>query len=138
MKTKFNWAIVPATLTMVLAIAPAAFSQTARTPLSAPIVVRGTSGGSQTHDSCRGFNFSDTPTQVIQVTEPSTALRFNVEGGGQLALLITGPNNPMCIPSASGSAINVPGVWQQGTYSVYVGDRPQTSNAFTLSITQGN
>jgi hypothetical protein len=84
--------------------------------------------------------FSATPNQIVQVTQPATSLRFTVEGSGQMALLITGPGNPICIPAeqGAGSSINVPGVWQQGTYSIFVGDRSNTGSPFTLSITQEN
>lgn len=137
MKRLMNWAIVPTTLALLAITAPIAASNPIQTPLRSPVTVQGNSGGSQSNNSCRGFMFSGTPSQVVRVTESMASLRFRVEGQGQLALLITGPGNPICIP-ASGNAINVPGVWQQGSYSVFVGDRPNTSNSFTLSITQEN
>jgi hypothetical protein len=138
MKTYFNWAL--ATVTMaVVAIAPMASANPVQTPLNAPVVVSGSTGGSEANDACRGFMFSNTPSQVVQVTEPVASLRFRVEGTGQLALLITGMNNPICVPATSdGGVIEVPGVWQQGRYAVYVGDRTGGGHSYQLSIIPGN
>lgn len=139
MKNIVRWAIAPLVLTATLTTAFMAQANPVQTPLSSPVVVRGNSGGSEAHESCRGFMFPDAPTQVVRVTSAGTSLRFRVEGEGQMALLITGPSNPICIPAdGSSGAIEVPGVWQQGAYSVFVGDRANTSNPFTLSIRQGN
>jgi hypothetical protein len=136
MKRQLQQAIALA-IAATFGMMPVAMANPVQTPLQSPVVVTGNSNGSQANDSCRGFQFTGTPTQVVRVTQPNTALRFRVEGNGQLALLVTGANNPMCVPSA-GSVIEVPGVWQPGTYSLYVGDRADSSTPFTLSVTQDN
>lgn len=139
MRSRINWAIAPTAIALTFAIAStAAYGQTARTPLNSPIVISGNTGGSQSNESCRGFKFPNAPNQVVQVTEAATSLRFSVEGSNQMAVLITGPGNPLCIPAESSGTIQVPGVWQQGTYSVFVGDRSNGNTPFTLSITQEN
>lgn len=139
MRLLLNKAIIALSSGLVLFTAPIALSELVRTPLSSTIEVRGSSGGTQTNNSCRGFMFSSTPAQTIEVTEASTPLEFSVAGSGQVALLITGTGNPLCIPSSQpGGTIVVPGVWQRGTYSVFVGDRSEIGSSFTLSINQGN
>jgi hypothetical protein len=138
MKTYLKLAFAAAALS-IAAIAPLASANPVQTPLRAPVVVSGSTGGSQANDACRGFMFSATPSQVVQVTEPVASLRFRVEGTGQLALLITGMDNPICVPATSdGGVIEVPGVWQQGSYSIYVGDRTGGGHSYQLSIIPGN
>jgi hypothetical protein len=139
-KMKFNqrWMIVPTLLALVVALPKAADANPVQTPLSASVVVQGSSNGPQSGQCSVA---SDTPTQVVRVTQPLTPLRFSVQGSGQPTLLITGPNGrSQCVmaDSLSGGAIQVPGVWEQGTYSLFVGDRAQGSHPFTLSITQEN
>jgi hypothetical protein len=136
MKLRLSWAIAPVALAVVLANASVVSSNPVQTPLASPVVITGNSGGSESNPSCRGFSFPNNPNQVVRVTESAASLRFRVEGSDQFALLITGTGNPICIP-ASGGTIEIPGVWQQGTYSVFVGDR-SGSNPFTLSISQEN
>jgi hypothetical protein len=139
MKNLMHWMAAPTALAIALVIAPSAYSNPVQTPLNSTVVVRGNSGGAQSNNSCRGFMFSATPNQVVRVTEPATSLTFAVQGSGQMALLITGPGSPICIPAEQGAGgISVPGVWQQGSYSVFVGDRANAGSAFTLSITQDN
>lgn len=139
MKRFLSQAAIALSSGLVLLMAPIALSQTVQTPISSTIQVTGSSGGTQTNDACRGFMFSGTPTQVIQVTEPSASLSFRVQGSGQLALLIMGTGNPICVPgTGAGEGVTIPGVWQRGTYSVFVGDRAGSGNPFTLSIVQEN
>jgi hypothetical protein len=135
MKKHFDWMIIPTAMAMTLAIASAVYSNPVQTPLSAPITVSGNSGGSQA-SQC-GFIPTE-PSQVIVVDQPSP-LRIKLQGQGQPTLWITGPSN-RCVmaDSAAGGTIEVPGVWEQGTYSVFVGDMAQGSHPYTLSITQEN
>jgi len=137
MKRQLQNAIALMAIAATFGTMPAAIADPVQTPLQSPVVVTGNSNGSQANNSCRGFQFAGAPTQVVRVTQPNTALRFRVEGSGQLALLVTGASNPMCVPSA-GAVIEVPGVWQPGTYSLFVGNRADSSTPFTLSISQDN
>jgi hypothetical protein len=128
---RINWMLIPTALATTLAIATAAHGNPIQTPLSSVMTVTGNSGGSQS-SQC-GF-IAGAPNQVIVVNQP-TPLRFKVQSQGQPTLWITGPvNRCVMADNYSGGAIEVPGVWQQGTYSVFVGDRTQGSHPFTLSI----
>jgi hypothetical protein len=135
MNRRLNWMMLPTAIAATLAIASAVYGNPVQTPLSAPITVSGTSGGSQS-SQC-GFIPAE-PSQVIVVDQPSP-LRIKLQGQGQPTLWITGPSN-RCVmaDSAAGGTIEVPGVWEQGTYSVFVGDMAQGSHPYTLSITQEN
>lgn len=101
-----------------------------RTPLSSAVSMSGNSG--QTQSQC-GF-IADAPSQVVVVTQ-STPLRFKVQSQGQPTLWIKGPVDRCVMADGfSGGSIEVPGVWEQGTYSVYVGNQAQTAQPYTLSI----
>lgn len=131
MKCSMNWMIVPTALAAVFTIVTTASADTVQTPLASPITVSGSSG--QVQSEC-GFN-AGSPTQVVVVNQP-TPLRFTVEGQGQPTLWIKGPVN-RCVMTP-GSSINVPGVWEQGTYSVFVGNLAEGSHPYTLSIIPEN
>jgi hypothetical protein len=135
MKRRLTWLAVPTAIASTLAIATSAYSNPIQTPLANPITVTGSSGGGQ-QSQC-GF-IANAPSQVIVVNEP-TPLRFRLQGQGQPTLWITGPVD-RCVMSDgfSGGTIELPGVWEQGTYSVYVGDLNESSHPYTLSITQEN
>lgn len=137
MNRRINWKAIPTALAMVMAIATSAYSQV-QTPLQTEAVVRGNSGGSQT-SSC-GF-IAGQPSQTVRVTEPFTRLRFRVQGGGHLTLLILGPDGSVkgCgrADNFANGTIEAAGAWERGTYSVYVGDLERgSSSPFTLSIVQ--
>lgn len=135
MKRPVRWLAIPAALAAVFTLAPAAQSNPVQTPLATPVTVTGSSGGSQS-SQC-GF-IPGNPSQVVVVNQP-TSLRFKLQGQGQPTLMIQGPvNRCVMADQFSGGVIDVPGVWEQGTYSVFVGDRTQTSHPYTLSITQIN
>lgn len=126
-----NWSIFSSVLA-VFAIAPIAYGGSIQTPLASAVTVTGSSGGAQS-SQC-GF-ISNTPSQVVVVNQP-TPLRFKVvQGAGQPTLRISGPVNQCAMAEgSSGGTIEIPGVWQPGTYSVFVGDRAQGSYPYTLSI----
>lgn len=135
MKRQMNWVAVPTALAATLAIATIAHSNPVQTPLASPVTVSGSSGGAQS-SQC-GF-IPGSPNQVIVVNQASS-LRFTLQGQGQPTLWITGPvNRCVMADNLSGGNIELPGVWDPGTYSVYVGDLTQSSHPFTLSITQEN
>ncbi|NJR39052.1 MAG: hypothetical protein HC781_09725 [Leptolyngbyaceae cyanobacterium CSU_1_4] len=135
MKKRFDWMTIPTAIAMTMAIATSVYSVPVQTPLTAPLSISGNSGGSQA-SQC-GFIPAE-PNQVIVVNQPSP-LRLTLQGQGQPTLWITGPSNRcvMADTNANGT-IEVPGVWDQGTYSVFVGDMAQSGQPFTLSITQEN
>lgn len=134
-RTRF---VFPLAIVSVLLGATVALSDTVRTPLQSAVTLQGTSGGSRS-SSC-GY-ISGRPNHQVQVTESFTSLRFRVESGGQPTLFIQSPNGQSECAMAdgfSGGSIEIPGVWEQGTYSVYVGDRAGGSHNYTLSIRQQN
>jgi hypothetical protein len=135
MKKRFDWMTIPTAIAMTMTIATSVYSTPVQTPLASPITISGTSGGSES-SQC-GFIPAE-PNQVIVVDQPAP-LRIKLQGQGQPTLWITGPSN-RCVmaDAAANGTIEVPGVWAQGTYSVYVGDMAQGSHPFTLSITQEN
>ncbi len=101
-----------------------------QTPLSSTVSMSGNSG--QVQSQC-GF-IADAPAQVVVVTQ-ATPLRFKVQSQGQPTLWIKGPVDRCVMADGfSGGSIEVPGVWEQGTYSVYVGNQAQTAQPYTLSI----
>lgn len=130
MKRTINWMLLPTTLAATFAMITFASAQTAQTPLASPVTVSGSSG--QVQSQC-GFN-AGTPTQVLVVNQP-TPLRFRLQGEGKPTLWITGPvDRCVMADDFSGGNIEVPGMWQQGTYSVYAGNQSQGNYPYTLSI----
>lgn len=129
MKRSIDWTILPTALAATFAMMTMAAAQTVQTPLNSAVTVTGSSG--QVQSEC-GFN-AGAPSQVLVVNQP-TALRFSVQGEGQPTLWIQGPVS-RCVMTP-GSSIEVPGVWEQGTYSIFVGNQSQGSYAYTLSIRQ--
>jgi len=129
-----RWARVPVAVVTALALASGVQAQV-QTPVSSPVVVRGSSGGPQS-SSC-GF-VPAAPSQTVRVSEPFAALRFEVQSQSTSTLMITGPGGrSQCARASdfSGGVIEVTGVWEQGTYSLFVGERNQgTRNPFTLTI----
>lgn len=135
MKKRFDWMTIPTAIAMTMAIATSVYSTPVQTPLPAPITISGNSGGSQS-SQC-GFIPTE-PNQVLVVNQPSP-IRIKLQGQGQPTLWITGPSNRCVMADADASGtIEVPGVWEQGTYSVFVGDMTPGGHPFTLSITQEN
>lgn len=126
------------TTAFVLSLASAALAQV-RTPLSSDAVIQGNSGGAQ-ESSC---GFIGSMRQTVQVTEPFTALEFRVESSNSNStptLLIQGPGGRSQCARAdnfSGGAIEVSGVWEQGTYTLFVGEpNSGTTNPVRLTIHQ--
>ncbi|HEY9632730.1 MAG TPA: hypothetical protein V6D14_04960 [Coleofasciculaceae cyanobacterium] len=131
--------VFPATLTMLLTSVTAVRSQPIQLApgfVPDPLVVTGTSGGSQAAQGCG--KVGATPNHVFNLSDNFNYLRFSVQSAGQPTLLIQGPNGSSCVQADSFSkgTIQLPGYWEKGSYSVYVGDRAEGQNAYTLSLTQ--
>jgi hypothetical protein len=124
-----NWMLLPTAIAATLAMAAIAAAEV-QTPLAAAVTVSGNSG--QVQSQC-GF-IANAPAQVVVVNQP-TPLRFKVEGQGQPTLWIRGPVDRCVMADGfSGGKIEVPGIWESGTYSVYVGNQAQAGQPYTLSI----
>jgi hypothetical protein len=127
---------IPIAVLLAVAIAPIASAGTTNTPIDSPIVLRGNSSGPQESDC--GF-ISNQPNEVVHVTEGLTSLVFTLESQGQPTLLITGPhgfNQCVMANELSGGLIEVPGVWEEGDYALFVGDRAGQEHRYTLTIAQ--
>jgi hypothetical protein len=137
MKTFKYWTVVPAALVMLLSSVGAVLAQPTRiTPgfQPDPLTVTGTSGGTQASKGCGMIGA--TPNYVVNLANNFNYLRFTVQGAGQPTLLIQGPNGSSCVQAVPGGNIEVPGYWEKGSYSIYVGDRAGTQHPYTLTITQ--
>ncbi len=101
-----------------------------------PMVLQGTSGGSQASPNCG--QLPATPNHVVQLNSDFPYLRFSLQGRGQPTLMIRLPNGSTSCVSADRATgtINAPGYWEQGSYQLYVGDRTGEQHPYTLSITQ--
>jgi hypothetical protein len=139
MKILKDWILVPTALAMLLTSAGVARTQTIQIKPGfqpEPLVITGTSGGSQASKGCGMMGA--TPNHVINLSENFNYLRFSVQSAGQPTLLIQAPSGSSCVQadSFSGGKIEAPGYWEKGTYSIYIGDRAGGQHPYTLSITQ--
>lgn len=146
MKNYAAWMVVPVAIAAAFAVTPAAYGDTITTPLPDAAVnssgyptvsLTGTSGGSVSDAQCG--HIAANANHVVRVTEDFTALRYRLTSGGSPTLLIKGPegrNQCVMADSFSGGAIEVPGTWTTGAYSVFVGDQNDGSYSYTLTITQ--
>ena len=136
MKASFRWSVIPTVIAAVLAMAQFASSQIVSIASnSQPVSLNGTSGGSKKGPGCSGF-ISEAPNHTIQITADSN-LRFTLQGAGEPTLMITGAQGQtFCVQAdrLSNGKIEIPGRWTRGTYQVFVGDRAQGRNPYTLSI----
>jgi hypothetical protein len=99
--------------------------------------IEGQSGGSTDSQGC-GF-ISDRPNYEMNLEQRVDYMRFTVQtDGGQPTLLVLGPNpnDSFCIlgDEVSGLKPEISGVWEAGSYQIYVGDRQGDRHKFTLDI----
>lgn len=139
MKTLKYWMVAPTALAMLLSSAAGAFSQAVQIAPGFkpdPLIVNGTSGGSVQSQGCGTIR--NKPNHVLTLTNNFNYLRIDVQGAGQPTLLIQSPNGTSCVPADnfSGGKIQAPGFWEQGSYSIFIGDLAGGQHPYTLSITQ--
>jgi hypothetical protein len=127
---------IPTAFAAILVMSGAGLSQTAPVAIASgaqPITLSGMSGGAKKDASCAGF-IAATPNHVVQVSEDSN-LSFQLKGAAGSTLLITGDKGQnFCVQALSDGKVEIPGRWNRGRYSVFVGDRNQASNRYTLMI----
>ena len=104
-------------------------------------IIEGQSGGSIDSQGC-GF-ISDRPNYEMNLDKRVDYMRFSVQtDGGQPTLLVLGPNpnDSFCIlgDEVSGLKPEISGVWEAGSYKIYVGDRNGNRHKFTLNISTNN
>lgn len=100
-----------------------------------PLSVEGTAVGG-TNSNC-----GDTPAEpqhAIEMTQQFPYLRFSLQSEGEPVLLIDGPGGRFCVlaDNYSGSNPEISGLWDAGTYYVYVGNRTPGNRTYTLTITE--
>lgn len=135
-----SFAVVPTAIALLVSLAGYAQAQAVLIAANSPTVtLRGVSGGPKKSSGCAGF-VANTPNHVVQVTEDSN-LRFSLQAAGEPTLMISGPSGQtFCVQadSLSGGRIDIPGRWNQGNYTVFVGDRNKGQQSpYTLSISPG-
>ena len=139
MKKLISW-LVFTSMAISFAV-PAAMSQEAVVKITPkfepdPLVVRGTSGGEKSTDC---GNIANTPNQIIQVPESLPYLRLRVQSEGEATLLVEGPGGRrFCVlaDTRAGESPEISGYWEEGKYSLFVGDRAQGKHPYTLSISR--
>ena len=138
MKYRGRWSFIPIAMTAMLAtpLLPAL----AAPKLTAPLQGQETITVTPTNQAapCNAPN-TQPEAVTIQVTGGLTSLDFEVSGnGGQPTLRVVNEGNgdETCVTAdnLSGSQVELSAAWEDGTYSVYVGDRNGESHTFTLSI----
>ena len=136
MRTFKKRKVVPAALVMLLTGMGSAYAQTTISPGFQPetLVVSGTSGGSQASKGCGMI--AAAPNYVVNLAKDFNYLRFSVKSAGQPTILIQGPYGSSCVQALPGGSLEVPGYWEKGTYSIYIGDVAGSQHPYTLRITQ--
>jgi hypothetical protein len=134
MKVSLGWFSIPMTFATFLVMSGAAFSQSVVIASSSQsITLTGTSGGPKKDASCAGFIAAE-PNHVVQIKENSN-LSFRLQGAAGSTLLITGDKGQkFCVQALSDGKIEIPGRWNQGNLSVFIGSRNQGGSPYTLSI----
>ncbi len=102
-------------------------------------LIRGSSGGPVNSVNC-GF-IANSPNYTINLPERVDYMRITVQAvGGQPTLLVVGPqaNDSFCVLGDRGAGLQpeISGVWEPGTYNIFIGDRTGTQHKFTLNISR--
>lgn len=142
MKINSHWMVVPTVLALMATATTATYGKVPVLELNPgfntdPLTFTGQSGGQKQTKDCG--KIAATPNHVIKLSNDFKYLRLSVQSSGQATLLIQEPSGRrICVSadSLSGGMIESPGYWNQGSYSLYIGDRTGSSNPYTLSITQ--
>lgn len=102
-------------------------------------VVQGNSGGPVKSGNC-GF-IAQSPNYSLNLPQRVDYMRITVQAtGGQPTLLVVGPqaNDSFCVLGDRGSGLQpeISGVWEPGTYNIFIGDRTGTRHQFKLNISR--
>lgn len=87
------------------------------------------------------LNCDSTPATanwVIALAQPVPYLRFTIQSEGEPILIIEGPGGRFCVlaDNYSGDNPEISGLWDSGTYNVYIGNRTPGDYSYTLQISQ--
>ncbi|MCC0177259.1 hypothetical protein I4641_09750 [Waterburya agarophytonicola K14] len=104
-------------------------------------IIKGQSGGSIDSQGC-GF-IASRPNHQMKLNQRVDYMRLTVQSdGGQPTLLVLGPNSgdSFCVlgDEISGLKPEISGVWEEGNYDIYVGDRSGQQHQFVLDISTDN
>ncbi|ELS03003.1 hypothetical protein Xen7305DRAFT_00027210 [Xenococcus sp. PCC 7305] len=102
-------------------------------------VIQGDSGGPVNSVNC-GF-IANSPNYSLNLPQRVDYMRITVQAvGGQPTLLVIGPqaNDSFCVLGDRGSGLQpeISGVWEPGTYNIFIGDRTGTRHKFKLNISR--
>jgi hypothetical protein len=87
-----------------------------------PQIGTGLSGGSYRTPDCGFTDLPSAPDHVLTVTRPFSFLRASVQAGGDVTLLIDGPDGRFCSDDVNGLMPEISGYWPAGTYYIWIGD----------------
>jgi hypothetical protein len=95
----------------------------------------------QTLTEQTALNCDSTPVNanwVISLAQPVPYLRFTIQSEGEPILIIEGPGGRFCVlaDNYSGDNPEISGLWDAGTYNVYIGNRTPGDYSYTLQISQ--
>lgn len=134
-----RWLVIPALTAMMLVPSNAALGNPQVVTISPnfqpdPQVLNSNTSVGSTSISCS--NLTSEPSVVLDLTQDMSSLNFIVQSSGQPVLKIEGPNGSACVAADgfSDGKVKIPGYWQQGSYSIYIGDRADGNQNYTLSI----
>jgi hypothetical protein len=87
------------------------------------------------------LNCDSTPTRanwVISLAQPVPYLRFTIQSQGEPVLIIDGPGGRFCVlaDNYSGENPEISGLWDTGTYNIYIGNSTPGDYSYTLQISQ--
>lgn len=87
------------------------------------------------------LNCDATPTSAnwtIEMTQPFPYLRFSIQSEGEPILIIEGPGGRFCVlaDNYSGDNPEISGLWDAGTYNLYIGNRTAGDYSYTLQISE--
>ena len=109
-------------------------ADTIATPIATPVQLSGQAGGTVA-SGCG--NLPTAPQHVLSVTEPFTSLRLRVQGTAASTLLVRQPDgSELCLMADphSGATLELPGLWDVGSYQIFVGDQSSGRPPFQLEI----
>ncbi|BAZ44299.1 hypothetical protein NIES4102_13070 [Chondrocystis sp. NIES-4102] len=104
-------------------------------------IIQGQSGGLVDSKGC-GF-IASSPNYEMNLEQRIDYLRLTVQTtGGQPTLLVLGPRggDSFCVlgDELSGLKPEISGVWEAGSYQIYVGDRLGSTHPFILNVSHDN
>ena len=126
---------------------PPIFEVTISPKFSAPLILRGTSGGSvpgknvagraeTANGPCVGF-VDEKPHHTLVVTDFFKYLSLQVQSPKDTTIIVRGPGGSWCNDDSKGKNPGIAGQWLAGTYSLWVGSYDPTKyHPYILQISE--